>query len=482
MKSERKFKFPRLLRRRDSSSNEPRRARVQMAQDGLLALVVAGLMTFSAMARGINLLMALGAFFVGFLAIDYLWGKRNLRELKVSRKLPDAVYAGEPFYVEIELDASEKRSSARSLVVEDAWEPESSEYELPKELKKVAPWDGLGADESSGNSKSSRRKANRAKKRANRARLALEASKTDAALSEGVETSRPVVYFPQIRKRSVLKEYYVGVFARRGVRRLKSLTLSTRFPCGFFRALRRFDVQDEIVVFPKVGRLTRAWDEFVEGKSAREEVAPSSLTSRIPDETIAIRDWREGDSKRTIAWRATAKRGKLQSRDFARRRARAVLLVLDLCASDKLAKDPARRWLLTEKAISFVETLIKRGSEQGDSRLCFALNADVPELSSQVGKRGGVASWNDAPDDWDEIAGGGSTRRASTRLALALPPKEDRLRETLRAANARRGDGATLIVASLEPLDFRRLGDDPVHGAIFVSVSAPDFDEMFRME
>ncbi|MBP5622807.1 MAG: hypothetical protein J6X44_12415, partial [Thermoguttaceae bacterium] len=92
----------RLFGKKDASATaEPRqtelkRRRTSLVQDGLLILIVASLLVFNAAARGINLLMALSAFFIGFLVIDYFWGKRILRNLRVSRKLPDYVYAGEP--------------------------------------------------------------------------------------------------------------------------------------------------------------------------------------------------------------------------------------------------------------------------------------------------------------------------------------------------------------------------------------------------
>ena len=135
----------RLFRKKDASATaEPRqtelkRRRTSLVQDGLLILIVASLLVFNAAARGINLLMALSAFFIGFLVIDYFWGKRILRHLRVSRKLPDYVYAGEPFYVEIELDASKRRSASWAIVVEDSWAQEESEYDAPRDLKKNAP-------------------------------------------------------------------------------------------------------------------------------------------------------------------------------------------------------------------------------------------------------------------------------------------------------------------------------------------------------
>ncbi|MBR4103782.1 MAG: hypothetical protein IKK39_06940, partial [Thermoguttaceae bacterium] len=89
-----------------------KRRRTVLFQDGLGALSVAAFLFLGATIREVNLLMALGAFFVGFAVLDYWQGRRSLRRLRVFRKTPDAIFAGEPFEVEIEIDATRRRSSA----------------------------------------------------------------------------------------------------------------------------------------------------------------------------------------------------------------------------------------------------------------------------------------------------------------------------------------------------------------------------------
>ncbi|MBQ7815460.1 MAG: hypothetical protein IJ387_13335, partial [Thermoguttaceae bacterium] len=88
-----------------------KRRRTVLFQDGLGALSVAAFLFLGATIREVNLLMALGSFFAGFAVLDYWQGRRSLRRLRVVRKTPDAVFAGEPFEVEIEIDATGRRSS-----------------------------------------------------------------------------------------------------------------------------------------------------------------------------------------------------------------------------------------------------------------------------------------------------------------------------------------------------------------------------------
>ncbi len=465
---------------------ELKRRRTLLVQDGLLVLIVASLLVFNAAARGINLLMVLSAFFIGFLVIDFFWGKRILRNLRASRKLPEFVYAGEPFYVEIELDASKRHSSAWAIVVEDCWAREEPEYDAPLELKKRLSFVSTpDPDVSNLTRRSNKRlKAIGARKKKAKRISSKKVSRTDAALYSGVETLKPVVYFPSVRRLEKRKEYYIGVVARRGVRRLKSLTTSTRFPCGFFRSSERFDAADEIIVFPRVGRLTDSWTSLFEGQSAQKTSVSSSLTSRIPDETIAIRDWRSGDSKRTIAWRATAKRNRLQSRDFTKRQTRSVLVVLDLYLKPSASKeDSTDRWLKVEKAVSFTTTLIRRYTECGDLHLYFALNADIPEIElNNKNQNGAGVSRNIASNGWDSVMGGGSTCRAFTRLALALTPKEDGLYETLQSVKSFNLKEKQIIVVSPEPISPERLGKERWENAVFIDASSPSFDDYFEFD
>lgn len=475
-----------------NNKTELKRRRTTIVQDGILVLSVASLLVFNAAARGVNLLMALGAFFVGFLAVDYFWGKRTLRNLDVVRKLPESVYAGEPFYVEIKLDATKRVSSSWAVVVEDVWEHEDPAFDAPRELKKEVAKEAekkaepdlstLSRKEAK-TAKKALKKANKANGKKNKKLTAKQASKTDAALREGVETLRPVVYFPTVRKFSTCSEYYVGVCTRRGVRRLKALTVSTRFPCGFFRSMKRFDASETMIVFPKIGRLSYAWDAFVAGRVAQEASVSTSLTSRIPDETVSIRDWRPGDSKRTIAWRATAKRDKLQSREFTKRQTRTVLLILDLWLDpNKKNRDANQRWKAVETAIAFAATLVEKYTEFGDSQLHFTLNGDTPITLDMDQPYDKLETNNDAPENWDTIVGGASTRHILTRLALAKPPKEDKLHETIHAARAFNMKDSQVFVVSAETVEPTRLGFEHWEDARFIDVSSPQFDTYFQLK
>lgn len=411
--------------------------RTRLIQDGFGAFFIALFLFFGATAREVNLLLALGALVGGFVALDYFWGRRTLRRLRVSRKISDAVYAGERFDVSIEICNESKRAASWAVAVEDRWAPESPEFFAPESVRNAA---AKTADAESTPEKN---------------------AAFDGKIARA--TLRPVAYFPQIRAGETRKVRYSGVLTRRGLRRLETLTVSTRFPLGFYRSSERFDAPAEVLVLPKIGILTDAWDAFA-GDSARDATVATGRSSRIPDETLTVRDWRSGDPKKAIHWRATAKRDRLQTRDFEERKARTIFLLLDLFdpslrdsnvklgGSDKsgAANDAFRRWENAELAVSFAATLAERWARSDDANFFFALNGDetlAPGGGSNVEAR--APFWS-APS-------GGSARETAARLATAQRSGDDRLPEILAEIDSRTFGEAQIFVVSPEPFDFERL-------------------------
>jgi hypothetical protein len=489
-----------------------KRRRTVLFQDGLGALSVAAFLFLGATIREVNLLMALGSFFAGFAVLDYWQGRRSLRRLRVSRKTPDAIFAGKPFEVEIEIDASARRSTAWGIVVEDEWTLQERERELLTSAKRS----GLEEKEEIGGKEKKKRRGKMGKKTNEAAEEARPAV---------VATARPTAYFPRVKGGERRRERYCGVVARRGVRRLATLTASTRFPCGFFRSSERFDAPSEIVVFPKIGALTERWNAAFNG-ARREATVATVRISRLAGETATVRDWRPDDSKRAIHWRATAKRDKLQARDFEKRENTVKILILDLFFNEKNdaengavdreeqngetgrlgrnsadgingekaqkgrktkktdgdgAQETARRSNLVEKAVSFSATLIDSWARSNDAKFLLAINGDEPTSLKENG-----GDWRSRVE-----SGGGALRRALTRLATVEAPRRDRWNETISALDPRVLANAQVFIVAVEGrseksesseeasgagVSARRIGER-WSGANLIDVSAADFDD-----
>ncbi len=494
-----------------------KRRRTALFQDGVGALSVAAFLFLGATIREVNLLMALGASFAGFAALDYWGWRRTLRRLRVARILPDAIFAGEPFDVEIEIDASERRSSAWGLVVEDAWTAQKTLLKPAFSLKSLKLSASTAQTSENGeNGENTKEKATGRKERKRRKRQTTPVGEfgKEGTTPTVAATLRPTAYFPRVRGGERRRERYGGLVAVRGVRRLETLTVSTRFPCGFFRSSERFDAPAEILVFPKIGVLTERGNALVGGASTQKAALPTARTSRVQDETLTIRDWRLGDSKKAIHWRATAKRNELQAREFEKRDDYIAVLILDLFFDETLANgaenrekpnkpavsagwddddsekegkgesweerrksdavrasadEERRRAETVEAAVSFAATTLDCWA-RSNAKFLLAINGDFADENATDGAIGSVG------------AGGGALRRALARLATVEPPRRDRLAELAAAIDPRTLADARVFVVSVAPIvgDRGRTWLERRSPARFVDVSASDFREFFQ--
>ncbi len=492
-----------------------KRRRTVLFQDGLGALSVAAFLFLGATIREVNLLMALGAFFAGFAVLDYWQGRRSLRRLRVFRKTPDAIFAGEPFEVEIEIDATRRRSSAWGVVVEDEWTRQEGDRdrELWAASKQEETVEAVGTVKAGEIGKEKKKKGKKKEKEGkgngkNRKGAGVDEIAQDETRPNVAATTRPTAYFPRVKGGARRRERYCGVVARRGVRRLATLTASTRFPFGFFRSSERFDAPDEILVFPKIGVLTDRWNA-ASGGARRETTVSTARTSRIAGETLTVRDWRPDDSKRAIHWRATAKRDKLQARDFEKRENSVNILILDLFFDEGSVSEPdldlgrgwneefrgaggketvavigkdakegknrqktkrpveldaqeqARRSALVEKAVSFAATLIDRWTRSNDAKFLLAVNGDDSIAFNENGAQVGLGKMDNMGALGGRVeSGNGAFRRALTRLATVETPSRDRLAEISASLDPRVLANAQIYVVSVAAFDGARLAEN----------------------
>jgi uncharacterized protein (DUF58 family) len=142
--------------------------------------------------------------------------------------------------------------------------------------------------------------------------------------SKASEILKTPVYFPYLPRGEGVEQRVELVFPRRGVYRQDALGIETGFPFGFLQKTRTVDSQLEAVVYPAV-EPTKEFFEILPLVSGELE---SSTRGRGHD-LYSIRDYQRSDSARHVDWKASAKKGVLQVREFAREDERRVLLVLD---------------------------------------------------------------------------------------------------------------------------------------------------------
>lgn len=181
------------------------------------------------------------------------------------------------------------------------------------------------------------------------------------------------VLFSRVSPRSSQSGQYQLRLAQRGRYRLGPLRIASRFPLGLVERSRVFPAADEILVYPRIGRISPNWRQRL--------IGATELVSRIQphqgvfhDDFHRLREFRSGDNPRAIHWRSTARRGELILREFHQNREHTLAIVLDLFvpASGKRGGND-----LVEFALSFVASLlVERGRECRDGYLTLAASGD----------------------------------------------------------------------------------------------------------
>jgi len=144
-----------------------------------------------------------------------------------------------------------------------------------------------------------------------------------AAIAAPQILDRPV-YFAHIPHRQTVRQNVELTFPRRGVYRQDALGLRTRFPFGFLQKTRRVNSAIEVVVYPRI----QPTAEFYEVLPLVTGELESYQRGRGND-LYAIRDYQFNDSARHVDWKASARTGALQVKEFAREDERRVMLVFD---------------------------------------------------------------------------------------------------------------------------------------------------------
>ena len=287
--------------------------RTIVCREGIYYLLVVLFIVASALFREENLLVVLAGLMFGPVFFNWRIVTAGLRRLEVARKLPHRICAGDPLLVE--------------LIVRNTrtW---------------LAAW-------------------------------TLEVQDTITRLG-GSQTDRPVtadVLFPYIAASQSAGVNYRSRLTQRGRYRLGPVVVKTRFPFGLIQSTVTHDVLDELVVCPRLGRLTRRWARLVEAERMGSERS-QRRQGFLEGDYYGLREWRAGDSPRWIHWRTSAKLNSLAVQQFEQQRNRNVVLVLDLWQP----KEPEMQHHgNVEVAVSFAATAVADLCRRGGNRVLLAI-------------------------------------------------------------------------------------------------------------
>jgi uncharacterized protein (DUF58 family) len=166
-----------------------------------------------------------------------------------------------------------------------------------------------------------------------------------------LEAGRPTdkaVFLLKIPAGGTARASYRHTLHRRGVTRFDGVRISTRFPFGLFTKRRGAALEGEVLVYPAIRPVT-----LPAPRGRRQGDAPAQKLGRR-GEFFALREYREGDDRRAIHWRSSAKAGALLVRELEEESQRRAAIVLD--HGLELGADEARARAV-EEAIDLAASL-----------------------------------------------------------------------------------------------------------------------------
>jgi uncharacterized protein (DUF58 family) len=249
----------------------------QVTAGGLVFVSVYAVVAFAAWNTGNNLLFLVFSVMTSTLFVAWTAARSALRDLVVSARFPDHIFAGDPAPVIVTVSNTKRLLPSFSVVVEAR----------------------SRLEEAGGRRRLLRRRAR--------------------------EQKRVLAYFMYVPRRAKVEQRVEQTFERRGRVTVTGFEISTRFPLGLFRLRRRLRARDvEIVVYPKPERVG---DELhlLPADAGRLE----SPRHGAGYDLHSLREYQPRDDVRRIDWKATARARRLIVREFNAEDERRVHVALD---------------------------------------------------------------------------------------------------------------------------------------------------------
>ena len=286
----------------------------------LVIIIVVG---FAAWNTGNNLLFLVFSLLLSTLFVGWIAARSSLRDLTVSARFPDHIFAAEAAPVIVTLRNTKRVLPSFSILVE-ARGPNTDPDEKLKRRKRYV--------------------------------------------------KRLLAYFSYVPHHAAAEQRVEQLFPTRGHVLIDGFELSTRFPFGFFRRRRRLRARNvDIIVYPKPEVIS---DEL--------HLLPM-YAGRIPSyrrgaghDLFSMRDYQAQDDLRHIDWKATARSRRLTVREFTSEDERRITIALDTRLPQAQHDELAERF---ERGVVQAASLIKHFiEERADVRL--VLGNDVGAFGS----------------------------------------------------------------------------------------------------
>jgi uncharacterized protein (DUF58 family) len=188
-------------------------------------------------------------------------------------------------------------------------------------------------------------------------------------------------YFLKIPPGKTQRTSYRHTFARRGLYQLDGFRIATKFPFALFRKSRDTTQPGEVLVYPQIVPVPRPLPQ------ARQQGEAVSERLGRRGEFFGLREWRDGDDRRDVHWKASARTGRTMVREYEDELSRRAVVAVDnalpaatLAAieADALDQDGEAQVEALERAISRAASVASAYLEQGWGVQIVARGEEVP--------------------------------------------------------------------------------------------------------
>jgi uncharacterized protein (DUF58 family) len=281
---------------------------------GGVLLLLAGLW------QQVNLILLVFALSAGPFLASLFGGRPMLRRLSVLRRIPSYVFSGDPLVIDYTLENGRRWHASLAVFLEDAL-------------------------------------------------VAVDRAAT------GAVSVTPRVFFARVAGRDRARIRWQHSSPKRGKYAFRDLDLATRSPFGLVEHRATIALPDQLVVYPRIGRLTRRWFQM-QRQAIENRRGQRHDRSAQQVEYHGLRDYRSGDSPRWIHWRTSARRGELMVKEFEQQNEQDLAILIDPWAPRTKAAPEQREAL--EEAISFAATLCLDTCRQQGRRIALGWTGPAP--------------------------------------------------------------------------------------------------------
>jgi uncharacterized protein (DUF58 family) len=248
---------------------------IELTTGGGIFLIMVGVVGFAAWNTGNNLLFLVFSLLLSALFVSWVAARISLRDLVVSARFPDHIFAGDPAPVIVTLRNTKRVLPSFSILVE--------------------------------------------------ARGPVEQLSSEEGRRQPRYHKRTLAYFAYVPHKAAAEQRVEQQFPLRGHVLISGFELSTRFPFGFVRRRRRLRARNvDIIVYPKPEAMS---DELHLLPTYSGQMA--SLRRGAGHDLFSLRDYHAQDDLRHIDWKATARSRRLTVREFTSEDERRITIELD---------------------------------------------------------------------------------------------------------------------------------------------------------